>query len=189
MHFIVKKTLTLIANTGNHFVAKVKANQPRLLRAIEAHVSRREPIEHFRTDERSRGRKERRTVEVYSVPERLDRGWPPLSAVLFVTRSGERDGRPYQRSGYYITSLHTTAGSFAEGLRGHWLIENRLHYVKDVIANEDGSGIKSAQAAANLSLLKNLTLNVYRHQGYQSFKYATEQFANKVKELLFILRT
>ena len=152
-------------------------------------MNRVEPIEYFTTDERSRGRKERRHVQVFSVPSGLDSGWPPLRAVLLVTRSGERDGSPYERSGYYITSVQATARCFAEGLRGHWLIENRLHYVKDVIANEDGSGIKSAQAAANLSLLKNLTLNLYRHQGYQSLKYATEQFANKVKELLFILRT
>ena len=116
------------------------------------------------------------------------RGGPSACGVV-CTRSGERDGAPYQRSGYYITSLQATARCFAEGLRGHWLIENRLHYVKDVITNEDRSGIRSSQAAANLSLLKNLTLNLYRHQGYQSLKYATEHFANKVKELLFILRT
>ena len=189
MRFIAKKTLTLITDSGNHYLAKVKGNQPRLLRAIEAHVSKAEPIDCFTTDERSRGRKERRHVQVYSTPNGLDSGWPPLRAVLFVTRSGERDGAPYQRSGYYITSLQATARCFAEGLRGHWLIENRLHYVKDVITNEDRSGIRSSQAAANLSLLKNLTLNLYRHQGYQSLKYATEHFANKVKELLFILRT
>ena len=88
-----------------------------------------------------------------------------------------------------MSSLQADAHCFADGLRGHWLIENSLHYVKDVIANEDGSGIRSSKAAANLSLLKNLTLNIYRHQGYKSLKYASERFANKVKELLFILRT
>ena len=76
MRFIAKKTLTLITDSGNHYLAKVKGNQPRLLRAIEAHVSKAEPIDCFTTDERSRGRKERRHVQVYSTPNGLDSGWP-----------------------------------------------------------------------------------------------------------------
>lgn len=69
------------------------------------------------------------------------------------------------------------------------MIENRLHYVTDVGANEDGSGIRSKAAAATLSLLKSLALTLYRKQGYQSLKEATTSFANKVKELLKIMRT
>ena len=106
-----------------------------------------------------------------------------------VERSGFRDGEAYRRQGYYISSLATDAEHFARGIRGHWLIENRLHYVKDVGANEDGSGIRSKAAAANLSLLKSLALTLYRKQGYQSLKEATTSFANKVKELLKIMRT
>ena len=139
--------------------------------------------------ERNRGRDESRRVALYEPPTEIDAGWPAIKRVLFVTRSGYRDGEPYERNGYYITSFEADARTFAEGLRGHWLIENRLHYVKDVIAHEDGSGIRSKKAAANLSLLKSLAINLYRNQGYSSLKGATECYANKVKELLQILRT
>lgn len=167
----------------------MKANQPKLLKALKKTVATCDALESLTLQERSRGRDESRRVEVYEPPSELDAGWSQINRVLFVTRYGWREGEPYLRSGYYISSLEANASVFAEGLRGHWLIENRLHYVKDVIANEDGSRIRAKQAAANLSLLKSLALNVYREQGHKSLKRATECFANKVKELLKILRT
>ena len=167
----------------------MKRNQPKLLKALEQTVATGEMLEVLTAQERNRGRDESRRVEVYGSPSELDAGWPPIERVLFVTRSGYRDGKPYERTGYYITSYEADVRTFAAGLRGHWLIENRLHYVKDVIAHEDGSGIRAKKAAANLSLLKSLAINLYRNQGYSSLKSATECFANKVKELLKILRT
>ena len=189
MRSIAKKTLAIIAQSSNHYLVKVKGNQPRLLRAIENHISDSNPLSRLTQSEFNRGRKEQRHIEVYQAPQGLDEDWLAIKRVLFVTRSGQRAEGNYHRSGYYISSLEADANCFANGLRGHWLIENNLHYVKDVIANEDGSGIRSIQAAANLSLLKSLTLNLYRHQGYMSLKYASERFANKVKELLLIMRT
>lgn len=189
MRFIAKKTLAIIVRSDNHYMVKVKGNQGRLLRAIKAHIAASEPIGLFTEREYNRGRKEVRQIEVYHGPSQIDEDWPAVKRVLFVKRSGARAEGRYNRSGYYISSLEADAQCFARGLRGHWLIENSLHYVKDVIANEDRSGINSMTAAANLSLFKSLTINLYRQRGYRSLKYASERFANKVKELLEILRT
>ncbi len=109
--------------------------------------------------------------------------------MLHVVRSGIRKGQPYDRESYYISSFTGKAEQFAAGLRGHWLIENQLHYVKDVSMNEDRCGIGSKSGAATLSLLRSLVLTLYRRQGYRSVKATSERFANKVKELLEILRT
>lgn len=181
--------MRLIVESGNHYLVKVKANQPKLLQALKATVDTTQALACVEQQQKSRGRRERRRVEVYAAPPEIDPEWVGLKLVLFVERSGFRDGEAYRRQGYYISSLVTDAEHFARGIRGHWLIENRLHYVKDVGANEDGSGIRSKAAAANLSLLKSLALTLYRKQGYQSLKEATTSFANKVKELLKIMRT
>ena len=181
--------MRLIVDSRNHYLVKVKANQPKLLEVLERTVAHEAALDCFEQQQKSRGRREYRRVEVYPVPSEVDPEWAGLARVLFVERSGIRDGEAYRRQGYYISSLVTDAEGFAQGIRGHWLIENRLHYVKDVGANEDGSGIVSKAGAANLSLLKSLALTLYRKHGYPSLKEATTSFANKVKELLKILRT
>jgi predicted transposase YbfD/YdcC len=60
----------------------------------------------------------------------------------------------------------------ADGIRGHWLIENSLHWVKDVIYEEDISPQKSGLAPRNLSLLKTWVLTLLRTHGFDSIKSA-----------------
>ncbi|MFN6483435.1 MULTISPECIES: ISAs1 family transposase [unclassified Nostoc] len=67
---------------------------------------------------------------------------------------GSRGGKPYHDIACYISSLICTAQEFAQGIRGHWGIENRLHWVKDVVLNEDRSTIHLGNAPANLSVLR-----------------------------------
>jgi predicted transposase YbfD/YdcC len=139
--------------------------------------------------EQTRGRHEERRLEVYAAPEGVQAAWPGLRRVLRVVRSGRREGADYWRESFYATSLVAEASLYARGIRGHWLIENRLHYVKDVVMHEDGSGIRSREAAATLSLLKSWVLNLYRKHGYDSPRHAAMVYANRVKELLVLIRT
>lgn len=69
--------------------------------------------------------------------------------MIRVQRQGMHDGKPYTQCSYYITSLATTARQFAQAIRGHWGIENRLHWVKDVVLGEDECRLKLAQAPQN----------------------------------------
>lgn len=145
------------------------------------------PLGCFQTHEWSRGRSEYRRVEVYAAPGKLE--WPALRRIIHVVRSGEREGVCYNRASFFATSLVAEVPAYAAGIRGHWLIENRLHWVKDVGMHEDSSGIRSKEAAATLSLLKTWALSLYRQQGHRSLKQATVCYANKVKELLLLIRT
>ena len=54
----------------------------------------------------------------------------------------------------------STAEKFAQGIRGHWGIENRLHWVKDVVFQEDNSKIRMSNAPANLSVMKAIAINI-----------------------------
>lgn len=154
-------------------------------------IARQAPLDTNMQTERSRGRRERRHVAVYEPSAAVvNQGWKKLHRVLYVVRSGWRENAFYRRQSYYITSREDTAIGFAQGIRGHWSIENRLHWVKDAQMREDTSpAVKSRRAAANLSLFRNVALTCYRHAGYASLKGATACFANKVKELLQLLRT
>lgn len=150
-------------------------------------VSSAEPLGSFQEQQQSRGRSEERQVAVYAAPEWLE--WPHLRRIIYVVRSGRREGSRYWRESFYATSLVAEAELYAAGIRGHWLIENRLHYVKDVAMREDRCGIRSKEAAATLSLLKGWALSLYRLQGYVSLKRATVRYANKISDLMDLIRT
>ncbi|MBW4418191.1 MAG: transposase [Myxacorys californica WJT36-NPBG1] len=67
-----------------------------------------------------------------------------------------------------VPSLATTAQQFAAGIRGHWTIENRLHWVKDVVFREDDCPLKLAHAPENWGLIQTWVVNLFRLQGESS---------------------
>ena len=85
---------------------------------------------------------------------------------------------------YYISSTVLPSKKFAAKIRGHWLIENQVHWVKDVIFNEDKSKIRELQAARNLSLLYTIIMNVYRSFGFDSIKQGIYWLGNNWNKIL-----
>jgi predicted transposase YbfD/YdcC len=168
---------------------KLKANQPKLLEATKSHCKQTDPLDEHRHSQSTRNRREKRHTQVFTVPSGIDEGWSGLQRVVRIERSGRRGSQPYEGISYYITSRPDSAARLAGTIRGHWGIENRLHWVKDVCMDEDSSGIGNKQAAVNLSLLKSWSLTLYRRNGYDSLTKAIDRFTNKVKELLEIMRT
>lgn len=138
--------------------------------------------------ERTRGRTVRRAVEVYGPPAWTG-NWPEIGAVVRVTRSGYRDGAWYERVGLYVTSRTDDAYTLGEVIRSHWHVENRLHWCKDVLQNEDGGGVHSMEGASALSLLRGAALSVLRWNGEWSPTAARSRLANRVGAMLDLLRT
>lgn len=87
-----------------------------------------------------------------------------------------------QETSYFISSLPVTtaAKTFNVGIRSHWSIENSLHYVKDVTLKEDASRIRTKQAPENVSLLKDMALNIFRKQGYANIAQAIRLVCHNV---------
>ena len=144
------------------------------------------------TTERTRGRTVRRRVEVYTAPATgapWQADWPALGRVVRVTRSGVRDGEPYERSGLYLTSRTDDAGALGAAIRAHWHVENRLHWCKDVLMNEDTGGVRSVRGAAVLSALRGMALSVLRHGGEWSPTAARSRLSNRVPAMLALMRT
>lgn len=179
-----------IVESKNDYVVKVKKNQPNLLKAIKETVENSIPADFFKTEEKSRGRYEKREISVFNPSENIPDGWAELNRIIYVERHFKTPEKLHQSRSYYISSVKSDdAEYFAAGIRGHWHIENRLHYVKDVVMKEDSSGIKNVNAAANLSVFRNIAINIVRGNGFDSVKDASVYFAGNIMKLLKIMRT
>jgi predicted transposase YbfD/YdcC len=169
---------------GNDYVIQVKANQENLCKGIKKCSETSEKISVHITEEKNKGRHEKRTVSLYYPSKNhIDPTWKKLNRIIIVESEGIRKGIAYQEMRYYISSLkEDDAEIFAKGIRQHWSIENQLHRVKDVVQNEDDCLIRNKRIVANLSLIKSITIGVFRVNGYASIKLALERFKNRVAE-------
>ncbi|QLE48715.1 ISAs1 family transposase [Nostoc sp. C057] len=95
-----------------------------------------------------------RIVEVFHDSNGIDPAWTGIKSLIRVERIGTRKGNKYHEIVCYISSLIASAKEFALGIRGHWGIENCLHWVKDVVFKEDCSTIRLGNAPANLSIMR-----------------------------------
>lgn len=138
-------------------------------------------------DDPSRGRKIQRVVEVFTPPPNIDPSWQKVRSAIRVTRSGERDGKAFTTLSYYISSLPPSSARIGRVIRQHWHIENRLHWVKDVIFDEDRSTQKAGKAPINFSIVKTWILSIFRVHGFDSIKGAIEQFAHDLAFMLSLL--
>jgi predicted transposase YbfD/YdcC len=145
-------------------------------------------LDQFNDVKKTRGRVERRLVSVYASNDHIPEGWPRLNRIILVERIFSSKNGYHHTHSYYISNLlSNNAKLFASGIRGHWAIENQLHWIKDVILKEDTTQHRKGQAAKNMSILRNIAINIFRKNEYSSTKHATLFFASNVKELIYLI--
>lgn len=79
------------------------------------------------------------------------------------------------------------AQALAGVIRGHWQIENGLHWVKDAVLKEDACTTHTGKAPQNLALLRSLTVTLFRLAGHYSIKNALRRFAHDIPAILQLL--
>jgi predicted transposase YbfD/YdcC len=84
--------------------------------------------------------------------------------------------------------LVLSAEAFLDGIQGHWSIENRLHWPKDVVLNEDRAPQRSGQSPANYSTIRNFFITAARRVGIDSIAAAKRYFANRIDKVLLSLQ-
>ena len=176
--------INCVSASGNDYLVKVKTNQPKLYQQIEAESSQQIATQTVEDHEKTRNRNSYRKVEVFEPPKNLDSLWIGVGSVIKIERSGTRGNEPYQSISYYLCSLSPQSRHLADGIRGHWLIENALHWVKDVIYEEDISPQKAGWAPRNLSLLKTWVLTLLRTHGFDSIKGAISEMSHNLGYIL-----
>lgn len=181
-----KKTTQLVVERGNDYVIAVKGNQPKLLHQVQATCRENQFVERFADVEQTRNRITCRIVSVFEDIHEIDSAWSTVRSFVQVERIGIRQGRTYQQTNYYISSLTASAAHFAQLIRGHWGIENRLHWVKDVVFQEDTLPFGHHNAARNWSLLRNVVINLARQHGYDSLTKAERFLSHNIPQLLFL---
>lgn len=167
----------IVANKADYALA-VKGNQPTLYEGIKAFFLRaiangfeeqQIKVSRHETHERAHGRDETRMYCVCEAPADLpDRErWAKLKSIGMTFNETTRNGKRTVEVRYYILSKKLTARRFAEAVRGHWSIENQLHWQLDVTFQEDQSRLREGQAATNFSLLRRAALSLLKNNTSQ----------------------
>jgi predicted transposase YbfD/YdcC len=152
-----------------HYLLAVKGNQPTLKAAVEAAVDTACTADfagvkwdYHATAEDDHGRHEERRVTVLYDPPGLPADWPDVAAVVKVDRERQVGGKNVGTTHYYITSYRGRAKTMGRYTRGHWGIENGLHWVLDVAFREDANRTRDKNAGANLGLVRRLAASLLK---------------------------
>jgi predicted transposase YbfD/YdcC len=157
-----------IVEQGGEYMFTVKANQPTLLNDIltlfaDPPVKPKEVVERNRHGDRQEVRKLEASAALNEYTD-----WPYLGQVCRIQREVTRKGETSCEVGFAITSLWPNEGSPKRLLklnRGHWGIENGLHYVRDVTLGEDASQVRKGAAPQVMAALRNTTIGLLRLAG------------------------
>jgi len=192
-------TAQQILDQGGHYLMVVKANQPDLYHAIQLLFDQPPWLEHERATEyqvqrfpdKGHGRHEVRTLECSpTLNAYLD--WPGVGLVF--RRQCDRlilkTGQVSHETTYGITSLRAdqVGPRQLETLcRGHWTIENRVHYVRDVTMGEDANQTHVGHAPHVLAALRNAILNLFRRHGWTNIAAAFRNYGASVSSALALM--
>lgn len=153
------------------YVLALKANHEVLHGEIQAflddaldHPAHLPEASRHQTVEKDHGRIEtRRYLCIGKLDWLADRGrWAALRSVAVVEAERTIGEETTRERRYYLSSLPPEAPALAAAIRGHWGIENSLHWVLDVALREDDCRVRTGHAAANLATLRHLALNLLR---------------------------
>lgn len=158
------------------YVVALKANQPETLAVVEQTFAAVadgtlpvDTLDWHETLDKGHGRLERRTCRVIEDAATLAwlqtnaaGTWAGLRSIVQVQATCQRGDRTHQETRYYLSSLRPDAARLQQAIRRHWAIENELHWVLDVVFDEDQSRIRMGYAAQNAGTLRKLALSLLK---------------------------
>ena len=190
MPCIPKKTIEAIIESGNHYVAQVKGNQKTLLEEMKRIIASQMALSTYYLRQKGHGRDMTWQVSVFDASDSGKTAeWKNLKRVILVKRERIQKQKSVAKDAFFISDLALQSDEFHQGIRGHWGIENRLHWVKDAIHKEDSNRIKNQNAPLNRAVLSTMAINIHRKNGHQSITYGQIKFGAKVKEIFNLIRT
>jgi len=167
-----KKIAKKIVDAGGDYVLAVKGNQEKLHQAITAHFDQlheedfpSNDCRRHRTQTKGHGRIEERLYYQSALPDCLQpfvKEWKGLTTIGQAISITERDGKEVSDVRYYISSLPLGVKRFAKAVRGHWGIENSLHWTLDMTFREDESRIRQDHGPDNFALLRRFAISLIK---------------------------
>ena len=164
------KIAQTIKDAGGDYLLAVKANQPTLRAETQNAFAAAACVDTFVEHDKGHGRIEQRTVSVIKDVDWLDGDrrfpgefrLPRASTIIRVQSRAELADRCRFETRYYISSAALSAETAAHAVRGHWGIENRLHWVLDVVFAEDQSRLRKGHGAKNMAIIRHFAINLLR---------------------------
>jgi predicted transposase YbfD/YdcC len=168
-------TQTAVAQTildgGGNYILALKQNWPATYAAVAEffHAPPQDmAIQRHQSVDADHGRIETRRYGICHDVDWLTAGpkhpdafaFPGLAAIGCIDTETERDGKILRERRFYLCSAQLDVETFARATRGHWGIENRLHWVLDVVFRDDLARLRSANGPANMAVVKHAALNL-----------------------------
>lgn len=156
-----------IKEGGGDYILALKANQGALYERVKKLFNLAKELNYesmvFSKEETVDGDHGRIEVREYTVLPlmygfQFKKYWQGLQSFIKVSTLREKNGKAGLENRYYISSLKPQAKQLSEGIRGHWSIENSLHWCLDVAFNEDQSRIRKGHAPENIATLRRFVL-------------------------------
>lgn len=166
---------------GAHYVFTVKGNQPKLQNELTQIPWDQMPAGN-RSVETKNGRRTIRTIKCVTVTTGIS--FPHAAQALQVTRKSRATGsrKWHTETVHALTSLPTHLAGPAEiggFIRGHWGIENGLHWRRDVTWNEDKSQVRKGNAPQVMAILRNIAITLLKQCGHRNLARATRKLRNQ----------
>lgn len=175
---------------GGRYVFVVKRNQPTLYDRLAGLPWTKVPIVH-RVVEKGHGRRESRTLQVTGV--RAGIGFPHarLAGRIVRDRTETATGETNQEIVYLVTSLgwsDITPAGLAVVVRGHWSIENKVHWVRDLTFDEDHSTVRTGTLPQLMATLRNTAIGLLRLRGkHTNIAAASRSLSRQTSQLLDLI--
>ena len=181
-------TAQWIRDQGGHYVLTVKGNQKTLRKTLKALPWKSVPS--VSSVDTSHGRRVRRTVKALEVPKWVD--FPGAAQVVQLRRTRTIKSRKHVEVVYLICSLPMTDAQpevVAAWIQGHWGIENRLHWVRDVVFDEDRHQLRTGNGPQVMATLRNLAISLIRlfHGTGTSIASTTRSLSRQPKRAIRLL--
>jgi predicted transposase YbfD/YdcC len=177
-----KNTARAIIDSGNDYLITVKKNQPNLYKSI-AKKAEEKPIDEHYWKQTGHGHDSHCRIRVWEADENMKKQWIGLHSYISVRRYGVRNGKEFDMTTFYISSTNRSAWCFAKSIRGHRKVENNLHWVKDVIQNEDGCELVDHQSAINMAVMRDVSFNLLVMNGFKSISDGIGAMGEQISNL------
>jgi predicted transposase YbfD/YdcC len=178
-------TAQLILGRGADYVMTVKANMPTLCKQLKKLPWARVPS--VSSVSKDHGRRARRTIKVALAPAWI--GFDGAAQVAQLRRTVVNKGRKTVEVVYLITSDRSASPeTLAAWVRGHWHIENKLHWVRDVTYQEDKSLVRTGNAPRVMASLRSLAISILRLDGHTNIAAANRHHARDPQRTLKLLQ-